>query len=1374
VNYPSIRIEGAILSSDIFERIEEAPGQRPVDFNLDSDAKVKDEIARAWADAQDYWRIFQRKLDTLKADSPIATETRQQWMMPLLGLLGYQLEYQPKGTELNGKNYNISHRASNRAQIPVQIVGYREPSALDRKPVNATLRMSAHGLVQEYLNLSEQLYGLATNGRVLRLLRNSSRLIKLSYLEFDLDRIFTDGLFSDFAILFRLLHASRLPVTNSTAAESLIERYHQDTIEQGTRIRAGLRTAVTEALEILGTGFIAHPENKALRGQIDAGTLEHTVFFGFLLRLIYRLLFLNVVEDRGLIFTKETPVAKLRTYFDYYSVQRLRRLARTRGLKTERHCDAWLSLLSTFELFEHPEQGARLGTTAFGGQLFDPQSLGPLSTCLLSNSALLHALDRLCSFDDPKTKQRLPVNFGALATEEFGAVYESLLELHPIVLTSPVPRFSFKQAAGNDRKTSGSYYTPASLVDCLLDSALNPVLSNRLRNYKTLGFPSAEAAILSLKVCDPACGSGHFLIAAAQRIARRLALVRAGDDEPAPDQLRHALRQVISHCIYAVDINPMSVELCRVALWLEAVEPGKPLSFLDHHIRVGNSLLGTTPELISAGLPDDAFTAIEGDDKKACTLLRKRNKAERSGFGDLFATQDVKTQERLQQAAAALDELPDDRPEDVHRKERAFLESERTEEFRQKKRLADVWCSAFVMRKYFGEPDNERSVIGITQGLINSLADGQVSKHDQPLLDEVQRLAESHHFFHWHLAFPEVFVRGGFDAILGNPPWERVKLQEKEWFAQRRPDIANAPNAAERKRLINRLSDSAEPGDRALREQFQIAVRRSEGESHFMRDSGRYPLCGRGDINLYAIFAEGMKNHVGPKGRVGCVLPTGIATDETTKFFFQDIVSHKSLASLWSFENEDLLFPGVHHAMKFCLLIFGGRLAPSDVAEFIFYARHPDEVQNSERKFSLTADEILLLNPNAKNCPVFRSGRDAEICKALHRRNPVLIREEAPQDNQWGLTFSAMFHMANDSHLFRTRAQLASDGWELVGNKFEKDGLAYLPLYEAKMLHQFNHRFSTYDGATQAQLNVGILPQPDISKLQDPMFCIQPHDWVPGKEVSSTIPDSWKRKWLLGWRDITNSTNERTLISAVIPLSACGDTFLLMFPAAASAENVALLPACLDSFVSDFAARQKVGGTHLKYNVFRQLPVLSPAIFDSICPWSISGKPQKKKLLTKDWLLPRALELTYTAWDLEPFAADCGWSGPPFKWDAERRFLLRCELDAAFFHLYLGTEDEWRRQPDNLTQVFPTPRHAIEHIMDTFPLVRRKDEEKFGGDYRTKRVILEIYDDLHKSIRAGNPFQTRLDPSPADPKCCHPERKSVEVSTPRRSPRSGH
>jgi len=140
-------------------------------------------------------------------------------------------------------------------------------------------------------------------------------------------------------------------------------------------------------------------------------------------------------------------------------------------------------------------------------------------------------------------------------------------------------------------------------------------------------------------------------------------------------------------------------------------------------------------------------------------------------------------------------------------------------------------------------------------------------------------------------------------------------------------------------------------------------------------------------------------------------------------------------------------------------------------------------------------------------------------------------------------------------------------------------------------------------------------------------------------------------------------------------------------------------------------------------------------------------------------MFPRVLELTYTAWDLEPFAQDCGWPGPPFRWDEERRFLLRCELDAAFFHLYLCAESDWRQQPAALTEYFRTPRDAVAYIMDTFPIVKRKDEAKFNGNYRTKRVILEIYDEMAQAMSTGVPYQTRLNPPPADPACCHPQKK---------------
>jgi hypothetical protein len=1336
MNYPSIRIEGAILSSDILERIEDLPGQKPTDFALDSSVKVKDEIARAWADAQDYWRIFRRKIEALRPDSPATTETRQQWVVPLLGLLGYQLEYQARGTEQNGKIYSISHRAANRAQAPVQIVGYREPSGLDRKPERSNLRMSAHGVVQEFLSLNEQLYGLVTNGRVLRLLRDNSRLIKLSYLEFDLDRIFTDGLFADFALLYRLLHASRLPVTNDTAAESLLERYHQDTIEQGTRIRDGLRAAVTEALEILGTGFVAHPQNCALREQIDAGELGYSAFFSHLLRLIYRLLFLNVVEERGLIFPKGTPATRLHTYSDYYSVQRLRRLARTRGLKTERHHDAWLSLLSTFELFERPEQATKLGVTAFGGQLFDPQSLGLLRSCRLSNAALFQALDRLCSFDDPKTRQRLPVNFGALATEEFGSVYESLLELHPVVETAPSRRFSFKEAAGNDRKTSGSYYTPTSLVDCLLDSALDPVLDDRIDNYAALGYPSVEAAILALKVCDPACGSGHFLIAAAQRIARRLAQIRVGDDEPSPDQQRHALREVISRCIYAVDINPMSVELCRVALWLEAVEPGKPLSFLDHHIRVGNSLVGATPELIAAGLPDKTFTAIEGDDKKACAVLKKRNKAEHAGLGPLFAEQDAEIQAHLQRTAAELEALPDDRPEEIRAKELAFRRHEETEEYYHKKRLADAWCTAFVIRKHFSELGREVSASGITQGHLNDLASGRPLP--EALAAEAERVSRQYQFFHWHLAFPEVFAKDGFDCVLGNPPWERINLKEREWFAERRPDIATAATAAARKRLIEDLRTE----DSALYAEFQGALRFAESESHFIRHSSLYPLCGRGDVNLYAVFAESMRARLTATGRAGCVLPSGIAIDDTTKFFFQDVVRTKSLASLFDFENKGIFFPGVHSSYKFCLFTVGRGLRPTaDMAEFVFFAHSVEDIQSPDRRFRMSADDIALLNPNTRTTPIFRSRHDAELSLAITRRvGPLTLQPETRSDH-WGFAYREVFHMAHDSSLFETST-----------SKMPRDGEAprLLPLYEAKMIHHFDHRWMGFAGPDRDR-------DSEIDHRNASAFAM-PRYWIPEDMLEARVRGDWKQMWRIGWRSISRTTDERTVIFAVIPKAGMSHSLPM---ALIESDFAWALPSVMSSFVADFGARQRLGGANVTMNILRQVPVLSPQQLSAHFAWS-EGSPF---LVT--FLKPRVIELTYTAWDLERFATDCGWFCPPFRWDDGRRFLMRCELDAAFFHLYLPAEKSGDWHPaegettEDLAQLkasFPTPRDAVAYVMDTFPISRRKDQEKYNGDYRTKRVILEIYDDLADSIRTGRPYQTRLDPPPADPRCCHPSR----------------
>src|SRR5581483_8521142 len=639
------------------------------------------------------------------------------------------------------------------------------------------------------------------------------------------------------------------------------------------------------------------------------------------------------------------------------------------------------------------------------------------------------------------------VDYKNLGAEELGSVYESLLELHPIINVD-AGAFELKTFAGSERKTTGSYYTHDSLVQALLDSALEPVIADKIRSKK--GTATADA-LLGLKICDPAVGSGHFLIRAAHRIAKRIAAARSGEDEPSPEATRAARREVIGRCLYGIDINPMATELCKVNLWLEALEPGKPLSFLDHHIRVGNSLLGTTPALIAKGIPDDAFKPIEGDDKKVCAELKKLNARERKGYGVLFVSEDTSNFKELRNAALAVDELADDTPKAIHQKEDAHAATQHSYNFLRSKELADTWCAAFVIRKVFKSGTSDP--VGITHSHLVTVAKGDPLQ--QELLCEVRCLAGGYQFFHWHLAFPDVFQvppagqnpdnelcgwNGGFDVILGNPPWERVKLAEKEWFAAHGcENIATAPNAAARKRLIEALKTE----DPVLYQGFAEDVRRAEGESQLFRKSGLYPLCGCGDINLYAVFAECMRSHLRANGRAGCVLPTGIATDDTTKFFFQDLVEKRSLFSLFDFENRNAIFRGVHRSYKFCLLTVGNGLSPSaSAAEFVFFALAVEDLKDADKRFTLSAEEIALLNPATRTCPIFRSKRDAEITKSVYRNSSTLGQIRPP------VAFFPKIDMSDEVGEFARAAEHFNGEPPLP--RLNVDGQPFIQLYESK------------------------------------------------------------------------------------------------------------------------------------------------------------------------------------------------------------------------------------------------------------------------------------------------------------------------------------
>jgi hypothetical protein len=1384
--FQTIHSEGGLLPPDLLRRVVDPKanlsGTKPEDYGLPQGERLNEAITQSWNRMRRHWAEFRTAAKNLPEHEPGTGLTNDKWSVPLLRELGFGLLPTSAGPEVNGRTYAINRFFGSTA---VHLVGCG--LSLDRRAagVRGAAVTNPHGLVQEFLNRSPvHLWAIVSNGLRFRVLRDNQALSRQSYLEFDLEAMFAGEVFSDFVLLWLMAHATRFAPQGDGPSESCwLEQWTKVADEEGTRALGDLRAGVEKALQILGEAFVSHPRNTALREALRSEQLPLKDFHGQLLRVVYRLIFLFVAEDRTLdgiplIHPRDESESGRQgreRYGLHYSTSRLRDLAGK--IKGSRHGDLWqqfnllVGALSGDDRFSAVRQN--LALPALGSFLWNPNSTSALNAASLhsgagvelANADFLESLRNLAYTRQGKVLR--PVDYKNLGAEELGGVYETLLALTPQI-SGDGNRFTFAEFAGNERKTSGSYYTPDSLVQCLLDSALDPVVEEALKGKSGA---EAEKAILSLKICDPAVGSGHFLVGAAHRLARHLSRVRAnthGESEPSPLLYQHALRDVIGRCLYGVDINPMSAELCRVGLWLEALEPGKPLSFLDHHIQVGNSLLGTTPALLAAGIPDDAFAAIEGDVKAKCAELKRDNKRERNEFksGQGYLFDPPFKMGNLAAEFVKIDDTPDDSAENILEKERRYAELVKGQAYQSGRLLADAWCAAFVWKKDNSDLGNlcptERTFRKVESHAVAGLL---------PLVRaEVERLRDQYQFFHWHLAFPDVFrlpgtneeldnrqmgCCGGFDVVLGNPPWEHVELKEEEFFARREPSIAAAANAAARKKAIIALKDT----NPSLLNEYETAARHVDGERHLLASTGRFPLCARGRINTYAVFAESMRNALSPSGRLGVIVPTGIATDDTTRFYFGDLVNTRTLASLLSFENEEFIFPGVHHSYCFCLMIVSGIATPQEHMEFVFFARRIQQLSpDAGRRFVLTPEDIILLNPNTLTCPVFRSEQDASITKSIFRRVPVFIRDRQQDGdlNPWHVSFSqGLFNMASDSGLFVDPAQACS----AVAEVLDRDRNAsppFLPLYEAKLFHQFDHRWATYALEGSTWLDTPIRhkkskdgrDEPDSRDIQpdehaNPNGRVTPRYWLSTSTFEETLVDTdkngnvtwrWDREWLLSWRDISRANNDRTCIATILPRVPVGHTVPLMFPEGVDAKQAACLIACFNSFIVDYIARQKVSGTHLTYGFVKQFPILPPAVFVEPCPWdSLTSRA--------DWIAERVLELVYTNHELAGFANDLGYVGAPFRWDTARRANLRAELDGAYFHLY------------------GICREDVAYIMDTFIVFKTRDEGCNGGDYLTKRVILDVFDAMQEAIRTGRQYHTRLDPPPADPSIAHPPRR---------------
>jgi len=1342
--FSAVHTIGGLIPADMLVRISEGrdvSGSTPADYRVFGSRSVRDEAERHWDYLRSVWAELRGRLPVAPEAETPADPTGlavRQWLEPLFAELGFG-RLTPVGApglaaEEGGKTFPISHRWQH---VPIHLIPWN--ASLDRRPGGTAGTVPPQSMVQEFLNRSQaHLWGVLSNGRQLRLLRDSSALATAAYVEFDLEAIFDGELFSEFVLLYRLLHVSRFEVApDAPVSTCWLERWRTEAIESGVRAVRQLRNNVREAIGALGTGFLRHPSNNRLRKEFEVQSFHHA-----LLRLVYRLLFLFVAEDRGVLHDPKADEQAKQRYAVYFSSARLRAQARRR--RGTAHSDLYQTLRIVLEGLGNEDGNPRLGLPGLGGLFNHTEADEPLAGLALSNEYLLTAIRHLSLVRDASTKRWRSIDYRNLDAEELGSIYESLLELVP-KYSAVDRRFELVKLPGNPRKTTGSYYTPSPLIDCLLDSALDPVIDDAVKRGEQAaakaGQPDPSEAIvselLSLTVCDPACGSGHFLVAAARRIAKRVAAVRERNPEPTVGAVAEALRDVISRCIYGVDVNPMAVELAKVSLWMEAMVPGKALTFLDAHIKCGNSLIGATPALLRKGIPDAAFKPIEGDDKKFAKALEKQNAKEREGQLTLFdaveesGAVNVGFAQSLRRITAA----PSQDLAEVRRQEAAYRDWLDFDEYRYARHIANAWCAAFLWRK---TPDAPPAV---TYNVLRTMQRSGGTPASPATHEEIERLAEQYRFFHWHLEFPEVFRvpadgtgvnpqtgwAGGFDCVLGNPPWEHLELKEQEFFAANAPSIAKE-TGARRKKAINALRNE----NPALHNLYESVKRNLDGQRHFASHSGLFPLCGRGRIKTDSIFVENSRKTIAPEGRLGMIVPTGIATDATTQFFFRDLTEKRALVSLYDFRNSGF-FADVAGAQgnRFCLLTLQSK-ANATAARMAFRVTDIAELQDPNRVIEMHNQDIQIVNPNTGTAPIFYSRRDAEITLGIYRRAPVLIKENDPSGNPWQASFmQGQFNSTSDSNLFNDQKDLETNCWIINGNIFQRGTEEMLPLYEAKMFHHYNHRFGDYAFANLTSgKGVRALPTPSTDALDDPSYVVQPRYWVADSEVDARLRSkSWNHDWLIAWRDVTSGLDERTLIVSVLPRVAAPDGTLLILPVT---QNPAGLLACLSSFPLDFVARQKVGGTHIKFFTLYQLPVLTP---EQLSPHI-------------EFITRRVLELTYTAYDIAGFARHLGDTLPPFRWIEERREIIRAELDALFFHLY------------------GIARPDVEYIMDTFPIIKRKDEARYGS-YRTKELILAAYDrmatagvSLTKPLVDGKNYVSTLSPAPrCGPR--HPENQKV-------------
>ena len=1354
-------------SVPIAEREIDMPGQLFTHYFLTDGIKATDEWKTSVAQPDTFARFSTGIADLFEKfarfKDPNEAVTEQDLICPVLELLGW-IDYLPQQgtarnedipdyllfTDANAKQRAAEHKAEDRFRHATVVEeSKRFGLSLDsRDKTDKVQANSPHGQILRYLATADiesegQIrWGILTNGKVWRLYDYRARPRASGYYEADLAALIESDNKDELRIFYLLFHRDAL-ILQPGATTTFLEAALAEGRLYEEQVAKDLSSIVFKSVF---PGLVS--------ALADATTEENlSPIREAALIFLYRLLFVLYAEDRGLL-----PVNDSR--YDDYGLRKVRddiaRRTEEEDTFSERVSNYYDCLVNLFRIID--EGDPSIGLPPYNGGLFASKAASMLEDVRLPDAKIAPIIYSLSHVQDPHGTHRF-VNYRDMSAQQLGSIYERLLEHEPVRENSEITIRPNPYV----RKDSGSFYTPQDLVDLIVDRTLKPLAEERLKAFedkaaalKSIRRPKEERkaelqkrdpaeAVLNLKVLDPAMGSGHFLVTAVDFLSDYIAelieyvptvpdwlngdyvsplvkrvetirseIIRRAEesdwvlDETQLTDQAIIRRMVLKRCIYGVDKNPLTVELAKVSLWLHSFTVGAPLSFLDHHLRCGDSLIGLR---VSEALQD----------------LRELG-------GGLFASSTIAGAEMATESMQRIEERSDADIAEVQESAVLFQGVEDTTA--DLRGLLDFLCGYHYLTA--GMMKRERAayeaplITTIGRQMSDAyklLARGPKHLGDTPpdsdtttwsqftdLWNEARAIADQEGFLHYEVAFPGVWhqwtnirPQGGFDAIIGNPPWDRIKLQEIEWFANRAPELARAPTAATRRAEIQRLRDQDAP----LVAEFDNAKTRADSLSQMVRKSGHYPLLGTGDINLYSLFVERCMNLIKPDGFVGLLTPSGIYADKTAARFFKSVSTSGRVGSLFDFENRRLgtnlppFFPDVDSRFKFCALIFGGEERHFDQTECAFFLHDTKTIDDENRCFPLTADDFARVNPNTGTAPVFRTRRDAEITRGIYERHPVLVdRSEDEERKVWPVKYTRMFDMTNDSHHFKTAKQLDVEGFYPVrGNRWKRDKELYLPLYEGKMVQAFDHRAASVV-VNPENLNRPAQPRETTREEHaNPDWLPDPQFWV--SEDAAEWPEDLR--WTVAFKHVTAPTNVRTMIACVAPHAGFGNSLPVLLPTDKAPDEVQaykkgsyLIAANLNTFAFDFVTRQKVQGQNLNWFIVEQLPVIAPADYDQ----------QFGNKTARDLVRDHVLRLTYTAHDMAPLARDLGYDSSPFIWDEEERRHLRARLDALYFHLY------------------GLSRKDAEYVLSTFPIVQREDS-RIRSRYRTRDLILAYMNALN-------------------------------------------